>query len=304
VKVGLILPMFSGDPERVLGFAIRAEELGYDGVFAFDHFFPPGAAPDRPALEAFATLAAVGAATERVRVGTLVTRAQLRPAGLLAKMVANVDEITGGRVILGLGTGDPLDDPEHHAFGFPTLSRIERRRHLEETLLALKALYAGGSWRGGDHVPAMSGPILPPVRSGGPPIWVGAQADEVVRLAGRLSDGWNGWGFGAEAFARKVAVLEAAAAESGREVVATWAGIVLAGDDPAHAERLRAARRDRGMADDGIWAGGLSELGAFLASLQEAGAAWAIMVPAGPPDRPEAIARSVLPGLRGRVEPK
>jgi alkanesulfonate monooxygenase SsuD/methylene tetrahydromethanopterin reductase-like flavin-dependent oxidoreductase (luciferase family) len=60
VKVGLVLPLFSGDPDRVLAFARRAEELGYDGVFAFDHFFPPGAARDRPSLEAFSTLAASG----------------------------------------------------------------------------------------------------------------------------------------------------------------------------------------------------------------------------------------------------
>ena len=51
MKLGLVLPMFSGNPDRVLSFARRAEDLGYDGVFGFDHFFPPGAAPDRPSLE-------------------------------------------------------------------------------------------------------------------------------------------------------------------------------------------------------------------------------------------------------------
>jgi alkanesulfonate monooxygenase SsuD/methylene tetrahydromethanopterin reductase-like flavin-dependent oxidoreductase (luciferase family) len=50
VKVGLVLPMFSGDVERVIAFAGRAESAGYDGVFAFDHFFPPGAASERPSL--------------------------------------------------------------------------------------------------------------------------------------------------------------------------------------------------------------------------------------------------------------
>ena len=75
MKVGLILPLFSGNPDRVLSFARQAEDLGYDGVFAFDHFFPPGASPDRPSLEAFSSLAAVGAASERLAVGTLVTRA-------------------------------------------------------------------------------------------------------------------------------------------------------------------------------------------------------------------------------------
>src|SRR5204863_3760067 len=68
MEVGLVLPMFSGDPDRVLSFARTAERLGYDGLFAFDHFFPPGASPDRPSLEAFATLSAVAAVTTRVTV--------------------------------------------------------------------------------------------------------------------------------------------------------------------------------------------------------------------------------------------
>ncbi|MGH2589391.1 MAG: LLM class flavin-dependent oxidoreductase, partial [Actinomycetota bacterium] len=63
LRVGLVLPMTSGDAERVLSFARRAEELGFDGLFAFDHFFPPGAPSDRPSLEAYATLAAVAAVT-------------------------------------------------------------------------------------------------------------------------------------------------------------------------------------------------------------------------------------------------
>ena len=59
LKVGLILPIFSGDPAKVLDAAVAAERLGFDGVFAYDHFFPPGGPSDRPALEAFTTLAAV-----------------------------------------------------------------------------------------------------------------------------------------------------------------------------------------------------------------------------------------------------
>src|SRR5881397_2326990 len=115
IRVGLILPLFSGDAAKVVSAARAAEELGFDGVFAFDHFFPPGAPPDRPALEAFTTLGSVAAATDRVAIGTLVTRAVLRPPGMVAKMAATLDQISGGRMILAMGTGDPIDRPEHHA---------------------------------------------------------------------------------------------------------------------------------------------------------------------------------------------
>ena len=163
MKVGLVLPLFSGDPAKVLAFARHAEDLGYDGVFAFDHFFPPGAAGDRPSLEAFSTLAAVAAVTERITLGTLVTRASLRPAGLLAKLATSLDDLSGGRMVLGVGTGDPIDKPEHDAYGLPYLEKEERRPHVVETVRAVKGLLRGAPWPGGEWVPAMRGPLLPPV---------------------------------------------------------------------------------------------------------------------------------------------
>lgn len=292
-RLGLMLPLFSGSVDRVLDAARTAEALGYDGVFAFDHFFPPGAPPDRPSLEAFTTLASVGAVTSRVMVGSLVARAQLRPAGLLAKMAAGLDDQTGGRMILGVGTGDPIDEPEHRAFGIPTLGKSERRAHLAELVAAVKALFRGNGWEGGDQVPPVAGPLLPPPsREGGPPVWVGAQADAVVRLAGAVADGWNGWGDAPEEFARKATLLAEEAGAAGREVEATWAGIALVGEDEPEAERLAAARRERGMSTDDIWVGGSERFAEHVRALGEAGATWVIVVAAGPPDRPELIART------------
>lgn len=293
VEIGVILPLFSGDPGKVLAAAREAEALGYGGVFAFDHFFPPAAGGDRPALEAFAMLGAVAAVTERVRIGTLVTRASLRPAGLLAKSAAWLDAASGGRFVLGLGTGDPIDRPEHRAFGIPMLPKAERRAHLEETVVALKALFAGTSYPGGSLVPPLEGPLRPPpVQEGGPPVWVGAQADQVVGLAGRLADGWNGWGLDQSAFARKVDVLREAA--RGRTVQPTWSGIVLAGADEAETRDLAERRRARGM-DDETWTGTVDELAAHLRGLADAGATWAVLVLAGPADRRALLAERVLP---------
>lgn len=299
MKLGLVLPMFSDDARRVVDVARQTEDQGWDGAFVFDHMFPPGAPSDRPALEAFTTLAAVAAATERLTIGTLVTRASLRPAGLLAKLVASIDAASEGRLVVGIGTGDPIDRPEHERYGIRMLPKRERREQLQETVAALKALFGGGTFPGGDYVPRLDGPLLPrPAQPGGPPIWLGAQADPVVRMAARIADGWNGWGMDVDTFERKVAVLREEAA--GRAVEATWAGIALVGEDEAEAGELLRRRRERGMSDD-IWSGSLAQLHDFLDGLGGAGASWAALVVAGPADRREMLAREVVAPRRSAL---
>jgi alkanesulfonate monooxygenase SsuD/methylene tetrahydromethanopterin reductase-like flavin-dependent oxidoreductase (luciferase family) len=301
VKVGLILPLFSDDPGGVVAFARKAEELGFDGVFAFDHLFPRGAPSDRASPEAFATLSGVAAATHRIEVGTLVTRASLRPFGLLAKMVASLDDISGGRMILGIGTGDQIDGPEHETYGLPYLGERERREHLVETVRALKSVFRGEARPAGHWVPAVVGPLLPPPTApGGPPVWVGGRADDVVRIAAREADAWNGWGLSLPGFARKARVLREAAAGAGRAVEATWAGILVMGRDEHEASAMLNARREKGMVETDVWVGSVSSLIRWLDGLETAGASWAVLVPAGPPDRVDLIAEHVLPHMRSR----
>jgi alkanesulfonate monooxygenase SsuD/methylene tetrahydromethanopterin reductase-like flavin-dependent oxidoreductase (luciferase family) len=297
MKVGVVLPLFSGDPAKVVAAAREAEALGFDGVFAFDHFFPPEGSPDRPSLEAFTALGAVAAVTERVAVGTLVARASLRPVGLLAKSASWLDAASGGRFILGIGTGDPIDAPEHRAYGIPMPGKRERRAHLAETLAALDALFRGDRYPGGELVPPLDGPLRPPpAGAGGPPVWVGGQADEVVRLSARLADGWNGWGLDPDTFRAKVALLREATA--GREVEATWAGIVLAGADEAELHALTERRRAAGIEGED-WAGTAEDLVGFLEAIRAEGAGWAVLVLAGPADRRALVAERVLPVLVG-----
>jgi alkanesulfonate monooxygenase SsuD/methylene tetrahydromethanopterin reductase-like flavin-dependent oxidoreductase (luciferase family) len=294
--------MFSGDPEKVIALAREAESLGYDGVFAFDHLFPPGAPSHRPSLEAFATLAAVAAETDRIAVGTLVTRASLRSAGLLAKMATSVDGIAGGRMILAIGTGDPIDRPEHRTFGLPYLEKAERREHLVDTIRALRAVFGGRVWSDEGGVPPLAGPMLPPpVRSTGPPVWVGGQSDEVVRLAAREADAWNGWGLSIPEFARKAHVLREAASEAGRAAEATWAGILVVGRDEDEAGAMLNARYQKGMLETNVWAGSAQALIWWFEGLETAGASWAVFVASGPSDRPGLIAEHVFPHLRPRT---
>jgi alkanesulfonate monooxygenase SsuD/methylene tetrahydromethanopterin reductase-like flavin-dependent oxidoreductase (luciferase family) len=295
VRVGVLLPMATRDAGRVLGFARTAEELGFDGVFAFDHFFPPGAAPDRPSLEAYATLSAAARVTSRVRVGTLVTRASLRPVGLLAKQVANLADVSGGRFVLGIGTGDALSKAEHDAFGLPYLGPAVRRAHLVETVRALKALFAGEPWPGGEHVGPVSGPLLP--RPEAPPMWIGGVSEGAVRAAATWADGWNGWGLPIERF-EPLARLLAEEADA-RAAVATWGGAAVVGRDDDEAGALLADRARRGISAE-VWAGNAASFASWLRRLSEAGARWAIVLPAGAPDRLELIGELVLPSVGDR----
>ena len=294
MRIGLVLPM-SSPAGRVLAFARRAEELGFDGLFAFDHLFPPGAPPDRPSLEAYTTLAAVASVTERATIGTLVTRASLRPVGVLAKQVVGLDDISDGRFVLAIGTGDALSKAEHTTFGLPYLGPDVRRDHLVETVRALRALFAGEPWPGGEHVPPLAGPLLPPPRTeGGPPIWLGGTAEASVVAAARLGDGWNAWGVDPDAFGERARLLER---EATRPVEATWGGAIVVGRDRAEAERLDADRRTRGL-DDGAFVGDVEEVAARLRAYGDAGATWTIVLAGGGGDRIEVLADAVVPALR------
>ena len=300
IRIGLVLPMFSSDAGRVVSFARHAETLGFDGVFAYDHLMPLGGPRDGPALECFTTLSAVAATTSRIRFGTLVARASLRPVGLLAKLATQLDVIGQGRAILAVGTGDDLSKREHDAFGLPYFEAEERRAHLAETMGALADLFAGRSWQGGSSVPRIDGPLLPPpVTPGGPPRWVGGTSRAVVRIAAEAADAWNGWGLDEDAFAERARLLASRAERAGRRVEATWGGIVLVGRDAHDTARLVDERRDRGLGTEGIWIGTADDVTGRFRRLAGAGATWTILLPAGPPDRVDVLAELVAARLRG-----
>lgn len=299
MRIGLLLPLFTEDASKPLERARRAEELGVDGGFAFDHLIPLGGPADGPSLEAYSVLAAVAASTERLTLGTLVTRATLRHAGLLAKQAAGLDELSEGRFVLALGTGDEASRLEAESFGFPLPGPDERRRLLGETASACKALFRGEPWAGGSLVPPIAGPLAPPPATpGGPPVWLGGTSNAVVDLAAKIADGWNGWGLSTERFVAKASRLREAAAAAARDVVPTWAGLALVARDRAELTTMLAERRDRGLGIGDMWSGTAEELVAFLGGLADAGAAWAVLMLAGPADRLDVVGREVVPALR------
>jgi alkanesulfonate monooxygenase SsuD/methylene tetrahydromethanopterin reductase-like flavin-dependent oxidoreductase (luciferase family) len=286
MKLGLSLPMFTEDVERPMRAGSLAAEAGYDAVFAPDHLFPPGR-PDGPALEPFGILSAIAVRHPELGIGTLVTRASIRPAGLLAKLGAALDHVSGGRAILGVGAGDSASKAEHEAFGLPFRPASERVAVLDETVGALRDLFEGRAWEGGRHVPPIPGPLVPPGR---PALWIGGRSDPVVAAAARRADAWNGWAMSAEGFRAATATLRRSA--DGRDVTPTWGGIALVARDDAELERLLADRAERGLTMD-LWHGTVAAFAAFVDELADAGCGWTIVVPAGGEDRIGIVAEAL-----------
>lgn len=288
MKLGLMLPVFSNDAERVRSFARAAAELGFDGVFAADHLHVPGS-PERATLEAFAVLTTVGAENPELAVGTLVARVGVRHPAMLAKMSAATDDACGSRFILGLGSGDAESDAEDAEAGLPPIA--DRRALLAETVGALKGLFAGGGWEGGSHTPEIPGPLLPPpARSGGPPVWIGGANDELIRLAAREADGWNAWGLSPERFAAKAASLKSQAGQ--REMEVSWGGLAAVGVDEDEALELAETRAAKGLPP--VWVGSVDGMARFATSMRDAGATWFIVGPVMGDERMSLVAEALV----------
>jgi probable F420-dependent oxidoreductase len=219
---GFSLPSGRISFDDAAGWAIRAEEMGFDSVWVSDHFFYSfaryGADPMPIAsLEPLTTLAAIAALTERVRLGTLVLCASFRPAPVLAKTAATIDRLSGGRLDLGLGAGWLRE--EFEAFGYPFGSVGERYAILEETIEVLDALFDGGSAIFDGPTVHLRDAVLQPRPERRPALWLGGKGGpRLLRLATRRADGWNVvWRMSPEAYAAKVDDVRRACEEVGRD---------------------------------------------------------------------------------------
>ena len=197
-KVGVYLPMaeneMDGETPRwtdILAIATRAEELGFDSVFLADHLIYHFEGRDTYGIwECMSLLAALAAATERIELGTGVVCTAFRNPALLAKMADTIDEISGGRVILGIGAG--WHDPEYEAFGYPTDRKFSRFREALQIVHPL--LKTGHADFQGEYVQANDADLMPRgPRPEGPPIMIAANGDRMIELTARYADAWNAW---------------------------------------------------------------------------------------------------------------
>lgn len=226
-KFGCQLPQ-NLDFDRVIEVAKLCEDLSYDSVWAYDHLSPFWLRSGQ-ALECWTTLAAVAARTRTVKVGSLVSNVNLRNPSLLAKMSSTLDNISEGRLIVGLGTGDEMSRKELDSYGYKFPSMNERVERLRETVLILKAMWSQdeGNFQGKHFKISHAANFPKPRQVPHPPIWIGGKHARLLDVVAELADGWNYWGFGRNELERRGSILQKKCVEYGRNpssILKSWAG--------------------------------------------------------------------------------
>lgn len=175
--------------EEIKSTAIRCEEFGFDSLWVYDHLLYREKKDQTLGIwEAWTMLSALAAVTSRVTLGTLVSCNSFRNPALLAKMAHTVDEISGGRLVLGVGAG--WNQPEYDAFGYPFDHRVDR---FEEAMKIIHPLLKEGRVDfSGTYYSARNCEITPrSPRPGGPPLLIGGSRERMLQLAARYADIWN-----------------------------------------------------------------------------------------------------------------
>ncbi|NGO49115.1 LLM class F420-dependent oxidoreductase [Streptomyces ureilyticus] len=232
--------------DTLLAVAKATEDLGFDAFFRSDHYLRMGDVDGLPGpTDAWITLAGLARETKRIRLGTLMTAATFRLPGVLAIQVAGVDQMSGGRVELGLGAG--WFEEEHQAYGIPFPK--EKFARLEEQLAIVTGLWAtevGQTFsHHGTYYDLSDSPALPKPAQAKIPVLIGGQgATRTPRLAAQYADEFNMPFASVEDTERQFGRVRAAAEQAGRkgdDLVYSNALVVCAGKDDAEVARRAAA---------------------------------------------------------------
>jgi F420-dependent oxidoreductase-like protein len=214
--------------------ARAAEAAGFRDVTLMDHWFQMEmfGGPGEPMLDGYTTLGYLAAVTERVRLGLLVTGVMYRHPGLLAKTIATLDVLSGGRARLGIGAA--WYDREHHGLGVPFPPLAERFERLEETLRICHQMWSddNGPFEGRHYRLAETFCEPRPLQRPHPPVLVGGGGErKTLRLVAQYADACNLFATTPEEVAAKLAVLDGHCADLGRDP-ATIERTLLMGGDP------------------------------------------------------------------------
>lgn len=260
-EIGVYLPQMGFTYKQILHRTLRCEQLGIDSIWLYDHLYAPGM-PDYPSMEAWTLATALLSRTERIELGHMVLCNQFRHPAVLSKMATTLDQISAGRLQLGIGSGSIED--EHTRLGLPWGTFAERSERLGETLQILHQAFADEVIDfTGSHYTVKGMPIKPgPARQPRPPIVVGGVGERyTLPLVARYADVWNVPTYALGALEHKISVLRSLCDEIGRDpatiVMSIEAVMALAADDASlTAVRLLAEKRF-GMPAFGLNEGGL-----------------------------------------------
>lgn len=242
MKIGLMLPLGADETDGfadLKALALEAEASGLDSVWGADHLIFRDEGETVGIHECWTVLTAVAAITTRVEIGPLVLALPFRNPALTAKMAAELDEVSGGRLILGLGCG--WHEPEFDAFGYPFSHRVSR---FEEGMRIIAPLLRGETvtFEGRFHSVTDAQLLPPPVRPGGPPILIAGKQPRMLGLVAEHAAQWNAAWYGfpekADELRTRLTNLRGALDEAGRDPASLelTAGIFVAfagatGDD-------------------------------------------------------------------------
>ena len=205
----------------------RAEALGYDTAWTYDHFVAVMMDPYDPCLESWACLAGLAVQTSRIRIGALVTGNTYRHPAILAKIATTVDVMSGGRLGLGIGAG--WYEPEHAMFGLRFGTARERCERLDEALHVIRALWTEPQASfAGAHYQLQAAIAEPkPVQQPHPPITVAGTGEKrMLPIIARHADAWSGFGSPA-VYRRKIEILRRCCEAEGRDVEAIEKGVLV-----------------------------------------------------------------------------
>jgi len=248
--------------EHLLALAQRAEDVGFEAFFRSDHYQSFPGPEGQPTTDAWATLAGIARETSRIRLGALVSPVGYRSPGNLAKIVATVDEMSGGRVEVGLGAGWHRDEHRQHGFPFPDIA--DRASMLEEQLEIVRGLFEepdGWTFHGRYYTVEGARFHPKPVQRPRPPFIVGSSGSpRSYRIAARWADEYNFSSNGPDGVREKNALVDATCLAAGRDPAtlrrSAMVGTVIARDD-AELERRRRALME-GQVDEGEGEGWLA----------------------------------------------
>lgn len=252
VQLGLFVePQVGGSYRRLVDLAQWAEDQGLDAFARSDHYLNMAESADT--TDALASFAAVAVETTSVRLVTLVSPLTFRHPAVMAKSATTIDEISGGRFTLGVGTG--WMETEHQSFGLDLPPLKERFDRLEESLAYIRTAFDGGGSVSGTHYALDQDPILPAGSDGLEIVVGGGGPKKTPTLAGAYADEYNMFVTDADTLASRTHVMAEAARAGGRDpddVLVSFAGPALVFEDEdayLSASAERAARRDMSPED-------------------------------------------------------